>query len=81
MSVNLWFEHVIDAYLLACAQGLDWREAVTEAVKSGGNGPHRVLTAKGLISMGLTYSRQHIGRKVQTGTFPAPFKLPDTLGP
>ena len=81
MSINLWFEHVIDAYLLACAQGRDWQQAVSEAEKSADDGFRRVLKQKGLKSKGLTYSRHHIGRKVQTGTFPAPFKLPDTLDP
>ena len=79
MSVNLWFEHTIDAYLLACAQGRDWREAIAEADKAAG--ARRVLTQKGLKSKGVPYSRQHINRKVQAGPFPAPFKLPDALGP
>jgi len=25
MSTNYWFEHTIDAYLRACAEGRDWR--------------------------------------------------------
>ena len=72
VSVNLWFEHVIDAYLLACAQGRDWHEAVAEAEaeKAAGNGSRRVLTQKGLRSKGLTYSRQHIGRKFRPAPFP-----------
>jgi hypothetical protein len=79
LSVNLWFEHVVDAYLQACAEGRDWREAIAAAERAAANKPRRVLTQKGLRSKGLPYSRQHLGRKIQAGTFPAPFKLPDSF--
>ena len=80
MSINLWFEHQIDSYLVACAQGLDWRKAVAEAECVLGNAPRRVLTQKDLRERkGIRYSRQHISRKVENGTFPPPFQLPDGL--
>jgi hypothetical protein len=77
VSINLWFENVVDAYLLACAEGRDWREAVAAAERA--EGPRRVVTQKGLRSKGLPYSRQHLGRKIQNGSFPPPFKLPDSF--
>jgi hypothetical protein len=76
-GINLWFEHVIDAYLAACAEGRDWREACAAAERTAG--PRRVLTQKALKIKGLSFSRQHVSRKVRDGTFPAPFKLPDAL--
>jgi hypothetical protein len=80
VSVNFWFEHVIDAYLTAVAQGRDWRSACAEAERTN-KGPVRVLTqADFLPAKGIRYSRQHIARKVADKTFPAPFKLPDAEG-
>lgn len=79
MAINHWFEHVIDSYLAAVAEGRDWREAVAAAEAALGNAPRRLLTHKGLRQKGLDYSRQHIGRKVQDGTFPPPFKLSDAI--
>ncbi len=32
-AINLWFEEVIDAYLSACALGLDWREPVAAVLQ------------------------------------------------
>jgi hypothetical protein len=75
MSVNYWFEHILDAYLTAVAQGRDWRAACAEAERTN-KGPVRVLTQADLPSKGIHYSRQHIRRKIDDGTFPAPFKLP-----
>ena len=79
MSVNLWFEHVVDAYLQACAEGRNWREAIAAAEQAVGNVPRRVLTIKGLRAKGLTYSRSQVNRKVRDGYFPAPFQLPDAI--
>jgi hypothetical protein len=73
---NLWFEHVVDAFVKACAEGRDWREACTEAERALGAGPRRVLTRKGLEAKGLPYSRQHIARLVAHGSFPPPFRIP-----
>jgi hypothetical protein len=75
VGVNLWFEHVIAAWLLACSEGRDWREAVAEADRAAGR--RVVLTQRDLkAKMGIPYSRQHIGRKVRRGAFPAPFQAP-----
>ena len=79
MSVNFWFEHIIDAYLIAAAQGRDWRAACAEAEQTNKDRAVRVLTHKDLRAKGLKYSRQHIGRRVAAKTFPAPFNLPDGL--
>jgi hypothetical protein len=79
MGVNLWFEDIVDAYLEACAEGRDWREACAAAEQAAANRPRRVLTQKGLRSKGLEYTRQHIAKKVRSGTFPPPFQLPDSL--
>jgi hypothetical protein len=76
MSWNFWFEHTIDAYLEACARGDDWRKACAAAEANTAK-PRRVLTQKSLKAKGLSYSRQHLARKVAAGTFPAPFKLPE----
>ena len=76
MSINFWYEHVIDAYLDACARGEDWRAACA-AAQANSNTPRRVITQKGLKAKGITYSRQHIRRKIDAGAFPAPFQLPD----
>jgi hypothetical protein len=75
VALNFWFEHVIEAYLQACASGHDWREAVAEAEQA--TSPRRVLTRKALQAKGIAYSRQHLTRKVANGTFPPPFQLPD----
>lgn len=76
MSLNFWFNHIIDAYLEACARGADWHEAVADAERGIGNRPRVVLTQKDLkTKKGLTFSRQHIRRKIDDGTFPPPFKL------
>jgi hypothetical protein len=79
MSVNFWFEHVIDAYLRAVAQGRDWHAACAEAEQANKNCQIRVLTHKGLRAKGISYSRQHIARRVAAKTFPAPFNLPSEL--
>jgi hypothetical protein len=78
-STNLWFEHIVDAYLRACAEGDDWHAACAEAEQAIGDGPRRVLTREDLRAKGLKYSRQHLNRRVNAGTFPAPFKLPDPI--
>ena len=75
MAINLWFEHVIDAYLQACADERDWREACAVAVQAVGNTPRRVLTQKDLkTKKGLRYSRQHLTKKIRGGAFPRPFR-------
>jgi len=48
MATNFWWEHVVDAYLQACAEGRDWKEAVAKAEREIGNSPRRVLTSKAL---------------------------------
>jgi hypothetical protein len=79
VSINFWFEHTLDAYLRACAENRDWREAVEEAERNIGNTPRRVLTQRAFRSKGITYSRQHIDRKVREKTFPPPFQLPNNI--
>jgi predicted DNA-binding transcriptional regulator AlpA len=75
-SINFWFEHIIDAYLEACARGEDWRAACAVA-QVNATKPRRLLTQKDLkAKKGISYSRQHVTRKVNDGTFPAPFQLP-----
>jgi hypothetical protein len=75
-TINFWFAHVIDAYLEACAKGEDWRKAVAAAEQKIGDKPRTVLTQKDLkVIKGIGYSRQHVRRKVDDGTFPPPFKL------
>jgi hypothetical protein len=76
MAINFWFEHIIDAYLVACAEGRPWGEACEEAEHAIGNAPRRVLTQKALKGKGVTYSRQHLHRKIRAGTFPPPFQTP-----
>jgi len=79
-SLNFWFDHIINAYLDACAKGKDWQEAVAAAERDHGNKPRVVLTQKELkVRKGITYSRQHIKRRVKGGTFPAPFHLPQQV--
>ena len=74
MALNLWFEHVIDAYLQACASGRDWREAIAAADEQF-EGPRRVLTREDLKTRkGIHYSRQHLAKKVKGGGFPKPFQ-------
>jgi hypothetical protein len=71
---NLWFEHIIDAYLSACAEGRDWREACAEADQAFGPRPRRTLTQHDLKDKkGIPYSRQHLDRKIKGGAFPKPF--------
>jgi predicted DNA-binding transcriptional regulator AlpA len=77
-SINFWFEAVIGAYLDACARGEDWRAACATA-QAKATQPRRVLTRRALQAKGLTYSRQHLARKVAAGTFPAPFKLSENV--
>jgi len=72
VPINLWFENVIDAYLLACARGQDWQEACTTAEQA--TGPRRVLTQKDLVAKGVGYSRQHLSKKIRGGAFPKPFQ-------
>jgi hypothetical protein len=72
---NLWFEHIIDAYLLACAEGRDWQEAVAEAERTIGDRPRRVLTRVDLREKkGIPFSRQYLAEKVRERTFPKPFQ-------
>jgi hypothetical protein len=81
MAFNFWFEHVIDAYLLACAAGVDWKAACAEAERTH-TGPVRVLTREDLaMSKGIRFGRQHIDRKVRDGTFPRPFQTPSRSRP
>ena len=68
VSINFWFEHIIDAYLDACARGVDWRAACATA-EANSNKPRRVITQKGLKAKGLPYSRQHIRRKINPARF------------
>jgi hypothetical protein len=75
-SIHFWFDHIIDAYLQACATGEDWHKAVTNAEQQIGDKPRVVLTQKDLkVRKGIPYSRQHVMRKVENGTFPPPFNL------
>jgi hypothetical protein len=77
MGYCLWFSHVIDAYLRACAEGTDWREACAAAERAHGAAPRRALTRKDLkTEKGIPYSRQHLAKKIAGGTFPPPFKAP-----
>jgi hypothetical protein len=77
MPRNFWFEHIVDAYLLACSEGRDWEAACREAERAVGDGPRRVLTQEDLqIKKGIPYCRQHIDRKVRRRTFPKPFRAP-----
>jgi hypothetical protein len=77
MATNFWFSHIIDAYLKACAEGRDWREACREAERAIGDGSRSVLTSKDLrTKKGISWGRQHISRKVRDGTFPRPFQAP-----
>lgn len=76
MATNFWFEHHIDAYLVACAEGRDWAEAIAAAERAIGDGPRRVLTRAGLKAKGIGYSRQYLVEKIREGTFPRPFQMP-----
>jgi len=76
MATNFWFEHHIDAYLVACAEGRDWVEAIAAAERAIGESPRRVLTRAGLKAKGISYSRQYLIDKVSDGTFPRPFQMP-----
>jgi predicted DNA-binding transcriptional regulator AlpA len=75
VSINYWLEHVVDAYLVAVAEGRDWQSACAEAERAN-KGPIRVLSQADLAQKGIPYSRQHVNRRVRDGTFPPPFKLP-----
>src|SRR5262249_54986468 len=77
MSVNFWFEHIIDAYLKAVAQGGDWRSACADAEQATKNQPVRVLTHKGRRAKATNYARQPTAGGVAGKTFPKPFNLPD----
>jgi hypothetical protein len=79
MALNFWFEHQIDAFLSAVAEGRDWRGAVAEAERRlvAEGRPRRVLTQQDLKAKGIKYTRQHVARRVSAGTMPAPFQLPD----
>ena len=37
----------------------------------------KVLSQRDLQTKGITWSREHVRRKVKSGEFPAPFKLTD----
>jgi hypothetical protein len=81
MRPSLWFEHTIDNYLAAVAEGREWRAAIAEAeakVQAEGT-PRRVLTRGALKSeKGISYSRAQLHRMVLAGDFPKPFRLPTT---
>jgi hypothetical protein len=82
VAVNFWLEVVVDAYLLACAQGRDWRPACAAAEQAveDSDDPLRILTREDLKTRkGLAYSRQHLHRLVRGGAFPAPFKRADSI--
>ena len=80
MSVNYWFEHVIDRFLQACAEGRSAQEAVAEAEAAPRPTELRVLTQPDLRPRkGIRYSRQHLARLVDAEIFPRPFQLPTTL--
>ena len=82
MALNLWFEHQIDAYLTACAQMRDWREAIATADAEIKDGPRRVLTQRDLRDRkGIYFSRQRLNTKVKDGSFPSPFQLPSVPAP
>ena len=74
MAVNFWFENVIDEYLVALAEGRDWRAAVNAAKTC--KEPRRLLTQKDLRAKGIKYTRQHLTKLLRKGTFPRPFQLP-----
>jgi hypothetical protein len=79
---NFWFEDVVDAFLRACAEGRDWREAVAEIeAEADDSKSRRVLTQQGLKAKGISYSRQHLNKKVRDGDFPPPFQVPSTPRP
>jgi hypothetical protein len=79
VSINYWFAHVVDAYLLACAEGRTQQEAVAAAEAAPAPDGLRVLTQKDLRSRGISYSRQHVTRLVAAGNFPRPFSMPTKL--
>jgi hypothetical protein len=77
MSRNLWLEAVVDAYLLALADGRDWKAAVAEAEHASSDTPVRVLTREDLKEKkGIPFSRQHLARRMRERTFPRPFQAP-----
>ena len=69
-SINFWFEDEIDAYLLACARGVDWRGACA-AAQANASGPRRVLTQKGLkarlVAVGVSTALLRV-RRAQLAT-------------
>src|SRR5215471_15951022 len=76
MSRCFWFEHTIDAYLRACAAGMDWKAACAEAERTY-TGPVRVLTSEDLVTIkGIRFSRQHRDKKIRGGT---PAAISDTV--
>lgn len=79
---NFWFEHIVDAYLAACAAGRDWREACAKAEATHGTRPRMLLTQEDLRSKkGIPYSRQHLDRKRRAGAFPEPFNASPGYAP
>jgi predicted DNA-binding transcriptional regulator AlpA len=73
---NLWFEHIVDAYLAACAARVDWVAACAAAEQAHGARPRTLLTQPDLKhKKGIPYSRQHIDRKIKAGAFPPPFNM------
>ena len=78
MGVNYWFSHVIDTYLLTVATGGDWKAACEAAMQAPPNGEPLVVLTQPMLGpkKGITYSRQHLTKKIRNGTFPRPFKLP-----
>jgi hypothetical protein len=80
MSINYWFEHVIDCFLRACAEGRSAEDAVAQAAVAPTPNELRVLTQPDLRpKKGIKYSRQHLTRLVDAGIFPRPFHLPTKL--
>jgi hypothetical protein len=79
MSINYWFNHTIDCFLEACAEGRSAQEAVTAAEAATATGELRVLTQPDLRAKGIKYSRQHLTRLIDAGLFPRPFHMPTAL--
>jgi hypothetical protein len=62
---------------VACAAGEDWRPVVAEAERKALQNPGRVLTRSALKrSKGIDYSRSHLHRRINAGTFPRPYQMP-----
>jgi hypothetical protein len=76
---NFWFEHALDAYLVALAEGLGEhaaKAAYAAALARANDAPRRLLKQTDLRSKGITYSRQHLTKLLKKGAFPRPLQLP-----